>query len=168
MQGDQQAANAYFQKASDYYLQGITYIGPAGDYPLRAPSFEYAADMQAQLRDSALAAKYYDSAIGEYLKLGDAPAADAAAAKRAALSNPPQNATGFSVLAGNFLIGAVVIVIAIALFIYFRRPGEQPAGVASLPPARIESVETEPVSKEPVSSAKEKMRDKIRRKYGLA
>lgn len=170
-QGDLSLANTYFKKAADYYLQGTTYIEPGGDYPLRAPSYEYAADMYLELGNLFLAEQYYDQAIKEYMKINDLRGANSVEQKKAALeqTSPPkqQPATGYAVSAESIAIGGLMIIIAIAFFFYFRKkpPATQPSK-SEFKFAQMKSVEEEP--EETRQLPKDKMRDKIRKKYGLS
>jgi LPXTG-motif cell wall-anchored protein len=166
-EGDVSTARIYFQKAADYYLQGISYVGPAGDYPLRAPSYEYAGDMKAELGNYAVAAKYYDAAISEYLKIDNIAKANEVKAKKAALGQPTvAPTTGEATVSQSLLLAGfffLVAVVALALFFWRRRspPKEDFTPIVSEPTRPPE----EP--KESVESPKEKMREKIRKKYGL-
>jgi len=170
--GEKATADTYFQKAAQYYLQGKDYMGPAGDYPLTAPSYEYAADMYVELGNPSQASIYYDSAINEYLKIDDQANATAVRAKKAALwQTPPTNTTGQAGLSQNFIIGgiAVIVIIAIAIFIYFRKPAK--AAPSPQPPddeyPDLDLGEPEQPREAQDKSLKEKMRDRIRKKYGL-
>jgi tetratricopeptide (TPR) repeat protein len=170
-QGNSLAANTYYQKAADYYILGITFVGPSGDYPLRAPSFENAGDMVALLGQTDRAAQYYDSALAEYAKIGDTADINLVTAKKTALSQPVQTEapTGEAISAQNLGIGIILIiaVVAIVLFIRMRTIDEEPIPVPKELVYTPEHHHEAPkiTAKE---SAKEKMREKIRRKYGLA
>jgi len=166
VQGNTGLANEYYAKAADYYLKGKDYLASTGDYPLRAQSYEHAGDMEAMLGQVSLASSYYDSAIAEYLNINQYSNADAVRAKKLSVLTQSQAATGFSISAGNLAIGAIVLVAVIGLFLYMRRPQEEerplPEPVMPMPIERAE----EPMS--PKQSAKDKMRERIRKKYGLA
>jgi len=165
-------ANMYYKKAAEYYLKGIAYVGPSGDYPLRAPSYEYAGDMEAQIGDKALAANYYDLAASEYLKVEDLAGVNAVNAKKDALTVAPikeEPQTGFAITSENLALGVIVVIVALVLFFYIRRPPgveEAPVEVESTPIFRTEEPRLEP-ERDAKQNAKDKMRDKIRKKYGL-
>lgn len=165
-------ANLYYKKAAEYYLKGIGYVGSAGDYPLRAPSYEYAGDMEAQLGDKVLAAGYYDQAASEYLKVEDLAGVNKVNAKKDALTTVPikeEPQTGFAITGENLALGIMVVIVAVVLFFYIRRPSrveEAPVEVKSTPIFRVEEPRSEPLP-DAKQNAKDKMRDKIRKKYGL-
>jgi len=165
-------ADMYYKKAAEYYLKGIAFVGPSGDYPLRAPSYEYAADMEALLGNKVLAANYYDLAASEYLKVEDLAGVDAVNVKKDALTAVPvkeEPQTGFAITGENLALGIIVVIVAIVLFFYIRRPSrveEAPVEVESTPIFRVEEPRLEP-KPDAKQNAKDKMRDKIRKKYGL-
>ncbi len=165
-------ADMYYKKAAEYYLKGIAYVGVSGDYPLRAPSYEYAGDMEAQLGDKALAASYYDQAASEYLKVEDLAGVNAVNAKKDALTAVPikeEPQTGFAITGENLALGLIVVIVAIVLFFYVKRPSrveEAPVEVESTPIFRVDEPRAEP-KPDAKQNAKDKMRDKIRKKYGL-
>jgi tetratricopeptide (TPR) repeat protein len=169
-EGNTELARTYFQKAADYYLQGTGYLGPAGDYPLRAPSYEYAGDMKVQLGNYPIAKNYYDSAITEYMKVDNFAKVNEVKTKEATMGQTPVvPVTAEATSSQNLYLGAfffIIAVIALALFFFKRRtpPKEEFQPIRSEPSFKIEPEEPREQAKE---SAKEKMRDKIRKKYGL-
>jgi len=163
--GDASGANTYFQKAADYYLEGISYVGPSGDYPLRAQCYEAAGDMLAQLKDFPSASQYYTLAAEEYLKTGKPSDAAEATVKKNSLGMP-KAPTGFVLSSQSLAIGLVIVIIAIAAFLYSRKPEEEKPVQMDFSTARVESIERPAEPQQP--SAKDKMKEKIRKKYGLA
>lgn len=163
-------ARVYFQKATDYYIQNIVNLPTGGDFPLRAPSYEYAGDMKVQLGNFLLASKYYDSAIAEYLKVENFEKVDNVTAKKAMMGQVPVTApTAEAVVSQDAYLGAlffIIAVIALAMFFFRKRdaPKEEFQPMSSEPVFRAEPEAQDNSAKE---SAKEKMRDKIRKKYGL-
>jgi len=164
-------ARTYFQKAAEYYLQGTGYLGPAGDYPLRAPSYEYAGDMKVQLGNYLVAKNYYDSAITEYMKVDNFAKVNEVKTKEATMGQKPVVVpkTAEASSSQNLYFGAfffIIAVIALALFFFRKRspPKEEFQPIRSEPSFKIEPEEPREQAKE---SAKDKMRDKIRKKYGL-
>jgi len=164
-------AKLYFQKAADYYLQGISYVGPAGDYPLRGPSYEYAGDMKVQLGNYAQAAKYYDAAIAEYSLVDNFAKISEVKVKEANMGQKPVIApvTAEATSSQNLYLGALffmIAVIALAMFFFRKRapPKEEFQPIRNAPSFNAEPRESKEPAKE---SAREKMRDKIRKKYGL-
>jgi tetratricopeptide (TPR) repeat protein len=171
VEGNTNLARLYFQKAADYYLQGIGYVGPAGDYPLRAPSYEYAGDMKVQLENYPVAKNYYDAAITEYMKVDNFAKINEVKAKEANMGQKPVIAPVTAEATGsqNLYLGAfffMIAAVALALFFFKRRtpPKEEFQPIRSEPSFKSEPRESKEPAKE---SAKEKMRDKIRKKYGL-
>jgi len=163
-------ARVYFQKAADYYIQNIVNLPSGGDYPLRAPSYEYAGDMKVQLGNYPVAKNYYDSAITEYMKVDNFAKVNEVKTKEATMGQTPVvPKTAEATTSQNLYLGAfffIIAIIAITLFFFRRRtpPKEEFQPIRSEPSFKIEPEEPREQAKE---SAKEKMRDKIRKKYGL-
>ena len=163
-------ARVYFQKAFDYYIQNVANLPTGGDFPLRAPSYEFAGDMKVQLGNFLLAGKYYDAAIAEYLKVNNFAKVNEVKTKEATMGQTPVvPKTAEATTSQNLYLGAfffIIAIIAITLFFFRRRtpPKEEFQPIRSEPSFKIEPEEPREQAKE---SAKEKMRDKIRKKYGL-
>jgi len=163
-------ARVYFQKAAEYYTQNVANLPTGGDYPLRAPSYEYAGDMKVQMGNYVLAKKYYDAAIAEYMLVDNFVKVSEVRLKDATMGQTPvvpvtAEATGSQ----NLYLGAfffMIAAVALALFFFKRRtpPKEEFQPIRSEPSFKSEPRESKEPAKE---SAKEKMRDKIRKKYGL-
>lgn len=168
---DLSSANIYFQKAADYYLEMAAYMDASGDHPLRAPSYEYAGDMVAQLGNRYLADTYYDSAISEYLKTDNYAKANLVNQKKEALHEvpEPEAPTGWVLSGESLAVGALVVLIAIVAFVYFRTPQRPEMPVLQEKPTfKMDAPKKfEAPEDQAKVSAKEKMRDKIRKKYGL-
>jgi tetratricopeptide (TPR) repeat protein len=163
-------ARVYFQKAANYYIQNIVNLPIGGDYPLRAPSYEYAGDMTVQMGNYAQAKKYYDAAIAEYMLVDNFVKVSEVRLKDATMGQTPVvPVTAEATSSQNLYLGAlffIIAVIALAMFFFRKRtpPKEEFQPIRSEPSFKAEPRE----SKEPAKdSAKEKMRDKIRKKYGL-
>jgi len=163
-------ARVYFQKAAEYYIQNVANLPIGGDYPLRAPSYEYAADMKVQLGNYPIAKNYYDSAITEYMRVDNFAKVNEVKTKEATVGQTPAAPkTAEATSSQNLYLGAfffIIAIIAIALFFFRKRspPKEEFQPISSEPSFKIEPEEPREEAKE---SAKEKMRDKIRKKYGL-
>ena len=170
-EGNTGLSRIYFQKATDYYIQNIANLPTGGDYPLRAPSYEYAGDMKVQLENYPIAKNYYDAAITEYMKVDNFAKVSEIQTKEANMGQKPVIApvTAEAASSQNIYLGAlffIIAVIALAMFFFRKRtpPKEEFQPIRSEPSFKAEPEGPKESAKE---SAKEKLRDKIRKKYGL-
>ena len=169
-EGNTELSRTYLQKAADYYIQNVANLPTGGDYPLRAPSYEYAGDMKVQMGNYVLAKKYYDAAIAEYMLVDNFAKVSEVRLKDATMGQTPvTSVTAEATSSQNLYLGAlffIIAVIALAMFFFRKRttPKEEFQPIRSEPSFKAEPHEPEEPAKE---SAKEKMRDKIRKKYGL-
>jgi tetratricopeptide (TPR) repeat protein len=170
-EGNTELSRIYLQKAADYYIQNVANLPTGGDYPLRAPSYEYAGDMKVKMGNYVLAKKYYDTAITEYMLVDNFAKIGEIQTKEANMGQKPVIApvTAEAASSQNLYLGALffmIAVIALAMFLFRKRapPKEEFQPIRSEPSFKAEPEAHEESAKE---SAKEKLRDKIRKKYGL-